>query len=225
MAARLQGGCEGVFRHPDAAHVRRRTVSADGARAEVARRDRHQQHVRRHRYRPGSRAAGRTGHGCQRQHSSWTDVDVRAGAWLGSADCRQEHGESHGFDPDGSNDAGAPRPERRSAEDRECSIGSRTREEDDSRCRRNDGHEGVRRDGLRSGLRRSRKLCRNRCPFIRLRLLLCCSQMFLQNPHAGVDVLFLQQKRREEAQHGVLRHVDEQAIGVRAFQDRLARNG
>ena len=73
---------EGIFRHPDAAHVRRRIVSADGARSEIARRDRHQQHVRRHRYRPGSSITGRTGHGCQRQHSSWKDVDVRAGAWL-----------------------------------------------------------------------------------------------------------------------------------------------
>ena len=70
--------------------------------------DRHQQHVRRHHHRSRRRAAGRTGHGRQRQHSSWPHVDVRAGTWLGAADRGQEHGESHGSDLDGCDDAGAP---------------------------------------------------------------------------------------------------------------------
>src|SRR5580700_1172929 len=37
-------------------------------------------------------------------------------------------------------------------------------------------------------------------------------------------MLLFQQKRRKEAQHGILRDVDQQAVGMRAFQNRLARN-
>ena len=75
-------------RHP--AHVCGRSLPADGARAAVARRDRDQQHVRRHHHRPRRGAAGRTGYGRQRQHPSWTHLDVRAGTRLGSADRGQE---------------------------------------------------------------------------------------------------------------------------------------
>ena len=88
------------LRHPDAAHVRGRALPADGARAPLARRDRHQQHVRRHRHRPRCRAAGRTRHGGQRQHPSRAHLDVRAGARLGAADCGKEHRQPHGLDSD-----------------------------------------------------------------------------------------------------------------------------
>ena len=71
------------------------------------RRDRHQQHVRRHHYRPCRRAAGRVWHGRQRQHSSRQDVDVRAGAWFRPADRGQEHGQSDRRDFDCIHVAGA----------------------------------------------------------------------------------------------------------------------
>ena len=51
--------------------------------------DRHQQHVRRHRHRPGGRAARRARHGRQRQHPSRPHFDVRAGAWLGAPRSRE----------------------------------------------------------------------------------------------------------------------------------------
>ena len=75
--------------------------------SEVAGCDRDEQYVWRHRDGPGGRAAGRAGHGGEREYTSGKDVDVRAGAWIGAADCREECGESDGRDSDGSDDAGA----------------------------------------------------------------------------------------------------------------------
>ncbi len=118
---------------------------ADGARAAVAGRPGHQQHVRRHRHRSRRRAAGRPGHGRQRQHSSWTHVDVRTGTRLGAADCGKEHGQSDGSDPDCCDDAGAHRADPRGAEDRRCRDPGCARQKDDRGCRRIHGHARVRR--------------------------------------------------------------------------------
>ena len=82
--------------------------------------DRHQQHVRRHRHRPRRRASRWAWHGRQRQHSSRPHLDVRAGTRLGAAYRREKHRQPHGLDSDRRHDAGASRPECRSAEDREC---------------------------------------------------------------------------------------------------------
>ena len=81
--------------------------TADGARPAPVRRDRDQQHVRRHHHRPRRRTAGRAGHGRQRQHSSRKDVDVRAGPRLRAADRGQEHRQPVRRDPDRRDDAGA----------------------------------------------------------------------------------------------------------------------
>ena len=72
-------------------------------------------------------------------------------------------------------------------------------------------------------LRRA-NLCAGHRLLLRLSLLLRCRQLFLQDSHASVHVLLLQEEWRQEAQNRVLRHVDQQAVVVRAFENWLARN-
>ena len=89
-------------------------VHADGARSAAVRCDRHQQYVRRHHHRPRRRIAGRARHGGQRQSAPREDVDVRARARIGPADCRQEYCEPVRRDFDRGDDAGTSGNESRS---------------------------------------------------------------------------------------------------------------
>ena len=96
VAARVQGSGPRVSPDHIAAHVRGRALHPDGARPAAVRRNRNQQHVRRHHHRPGGWP--------YRAGWAWPpaeifipeNVDVRAGARFGSAACGKEHGESAG---------------------------------------------------------------------------------------------------------------------------------
>ena len=84
LDAGVRGSEEGVRRDRDRLPPRRRLHDVHGDQAEGLRRDRHDQHVRRHHHRPRRRDSGRHGHGRQRQPQPDAQVrqHVRAGARL-----------------------------------------------------------------------------------------------------------------------------------------------
>ena len=70
--------------HRGVAPLRRRALHADRPGSAAVRRDRDEQHVRRHRDGPRRGAAGRPRHGRLRQHPPGPRLDVRAGPRLGA---------------------------------------------------------------------------------------------------------------------------------------------
>ena len=86
--------------------------AGDAARQEpgAVRGHRHEQHVRRHHHGSRRAAAGRPRVGSIRQFTSWSDIDVRAGAWFGAQLRRKELCESGRRHPVGRAHVGVSRP-------------------------------------------------------------------------------------------------------------------